>query len=413
MPAESSDVIDSDLAARIDPHLPGRAVVRSGQSLIQVQVARVSIPVADDGPHIDVVSLDGWGSRLCRSLGPPVGQQTDLDAIVTALRAAADADGRRLPRRPWLDPLPVLLEHSSLPAHATPTAVVLGLTDRPSQQSQTPFLVDFADPQAMVFTGGPRSGRTSILTATAVDAANRLAVDDLHIYAIDCAGGGLRPLADLPHCGAIVSRDAPGSISALVSRLAREVVRRQEAASSAPVDVPALLILLDGWEGFLAAVEESDAGRTVDTFLHLLRDGTGSGLTVLITGDRATLTARLASAVQRRFVLRMSDPADYAIAGLKRSQIPSSMPNGRMIDSTDGSQTQIGMLDTDKTATGSTQLQRMVASCRSRDAAQPADRRPFQVRALPRRVRLADLPPARSRGRSCSESAVTPAPPST
>ena len=44
-PAESSDVIGSELAARIDQHVPGRAVVRAGQSLIQVQVGRVSVPL--------------------------------------------------------------------------------------------------------------------------------------------------------------------------------------------------------------------------------------------------------------------------------------------------------------------------------------------------------------------------------
>ena len=416
--AESTDVIGSDLAALIDRHLPGRAVLRSGQTLIQMQVARVSIPVANDGPDIDVVVLDRWGRRPPRPKGPHVGQVTDLDAIVAALADAADADARRTPRRPWLDPLPVMLMLAALLAYETNSAIALGLTDRPLEQSQTPFLLDFADAQTMVFTGGPRSGRTSVLCAAGVSGARRLAVDDLHIYAIDCAGGGLRTLAELPHCGAVIGRDAPTSIGALVLRLSRELSRRQEEASieashrragprsiatdpiGAPaarpfVDRPALLLLLDGWEGFLAAVEEVDAGRTVDTFLHLLRDGPGSGLTILVTGDRATLTARLSSAVQHRFALRMSDPADYAITGLKRSQIPTTMPTGRMIDTADGTQTQLGMFDnsTNTDPARSTQLAQVVDLCRARDAVNPARRRPFRVRALPHRIRMGDLRP--------------------
>ena len=288
-PAESSDVIGSDLAASIDQHLPGRAVVRSGKALVPVQVGRVSVPVADDGPNIEVVALDRWGSRLPHPERRRVEQCTDLDVIVACVKAAAATQPGNRPRRPWLDPLPPVLPLASLPAPTNSTAIALGMTDRPTAQAQTPFLLDLADPRTIVITGGPRSGRTSALRAAGVRAADRMAVDDLHIYAIDCAGGGLRCLSDLPHCGAVVSRDAPTSIRALVSRLALELDRRQDSAVNragmppgersnsraltvspptlAEGDPPALLILLDGWEGFLSAIEDLDAGRTVDTFL--------------------------------------------------------------------------------------------------------------------------------------------------
>ena len=32
------------------------------------------------------------------------------------------------------------------------------------------------------------------------------AAADLHLYGIDCGNGALLPLAELPHCGAVVTR---------------------------------------------------------------------------------------------------------------------------------------------------------------------------------------------------------------
>ena len=456
-PAESHDVVGCDLAARIDRHLPGRAVIRSGRTVVEAQVARVSTPVAS-GADIDVVALDRWGSPPDRNRKPVEGRSTDLAVIAAALRGAAERHPTVALRRPWLDPLPRSLDLKSLstaplssgqPSTGSlsfdergPT-IVLGLTDRPAQQAQLPFSLDLSAPTTMVFSGGPRSGRTSLLRTAAAITAAALEVDEVHIYAIDCAGGGLAALAELPHCGAVVSNDSPSTVTALVRRLAHELNRRQgvrpggrttSRVSSRPISRPtsrptsagghgvdgrgdatslagsgegdtadpALLVLLDGWEGFLAAVEDLDAGRTVDTFLQLLRDGTGHGVTVLVAGDRATLTSRLASAVQRRFVLRMSDPADYAIAGLSRGQIPASMPPGRVIDTADATQTQLGTLgpgDGPDTETSEhAELDRIIARCRSQAAQKPARRQPFEVRALPRRVRLTELPQPRRRG---------------
>ena len=36
--------------------------------------------------------------------------------------------------------------------------------------------------------------------------AENVRCDEVHMYAIDCGSGGLLPLADLPHCGAVVQR---------------------------------------------------------------------------------------------------------------------------------------------------------------------------------------------------------------
>ena len=429
---ESTDVIGSGLAARIDKHLPGRAVVRAGQSLLAVQIARIANPVAAGRSQVEVIELDRWGSPVVTRAARIDGRRTDLMDVVDAVHQAWEVDPVR-PRRPWLDPLPTLLdlaaiaaicprsEDAFLPRASADVAarVPLGLVDRPDEQAQIPFVLDLHEPTTMVFAGGPRSGRTSLLRTAAIHAAGRLRVDQLHIYAIDCSGAGLAVLTDLPHCGAVVGRDAPASIAALIGRLSRELDRRQHGAGRTAPDndspdngsadndpgdddpgEPALLLLLDGWEGFLTALEELDAGRSVDTFLHLLRDGAASGLSVVVTGDRAALAARLSGAVQHRFVLRMSDPSDYAVAGLSRRQVPAAMPRGRAVDTADASEIQLGVFGPDASPAGQNEaVRRLIGQAADQERGRLSGRVPFTVRALPTRVHLDDLADCAEPGR--------------
>ena len=81
------------------------------------------------------------------------------------------------------------------------------------------------------------------------------------MYAIDCGSGGLLPLADLPHCGAVVQRTQPERAVRLLGRLLDEVTRRQEVLAaggyanlteqrlaSPPQDrMPHIVLLLDRW----------------------------------------------------------------------------------------------------------------------------------------------------------------------
>ncbi len=409
-PNDSSDVIGSDLAAQIDPRLPGRAIVRAGRSLFPMQVGRISTP-ARVGSRVEVIPLDRWGTRLDTQ---PASQTddtpTDLQELVDALRAAWDIDPVPL-RRPWLDPLSACVDLGTLTRRPVrgraagrvdgtvdgSTAIALGLVDRPREQDQALFTLDLADPSAMVFTGGPRSGRSSVLRTAAVCAARQLPADRLHIYAIDCSGAGLRMLDALPHCGAVVSHAAPNSIAALLGRLSSELDRRRQLFGrpdgSEPASAePALLLLVDGWEGFLAAVEDIDAGRAVDTFLRLLRDGAAVGLSVLIAGDRSTLAARLSSAVQRRLVFRLSDPADYAVAGLPRHQIPAVMPPGRAVDTADGNEIQLAIFGSDPAPEAQLEAaRRLIDAAAEREKREPSSRLPFVIRALPAQVRLHQL----------------------
>ena len=405
---ESRDVIGSEDAAHIPKSLPGRAVVAVGAALTPVQIGRIAVPVDVDADRIEVVPLDDWGFASADAPIRADAAVTDLQVVVSALCDAARTQGRPRPRRPWLPPLEAVLDAAVLadPSRAD-SLIAVGLRDVPSDQAHRPVLMDLSAGQTMLVAGGARSGRTTVLRTIAALAADALAVADLHVYAIDSAAGGLRALIGLPHCGAVVGRNAPASIARLVHRLVAEIERRAQLlaelgvgtlaeARAVGVVMPSMLLLLDGWEAFVDAVEDLDSGRVVDAALALLRDGAAVGLICIVAGDRGVLTTRLSSAMSQRFVLRMTDSADFTAAGIHRDAVPTDMPPGRAVDAVDQTVVQFAVLGADpSTARQNALLADIVRRAVLREEhAQPGPR-PFLLRALPMSIRLVDLPSGR------------------
>ncbi len=402
-PVESLDVIGTERAAQLGRDTPGRAIVQLGSTSTELQTARVGGPTRSGASReISVMALDDWRATARPPARPSGG--TDLQQVVEALRAAAASTTRPSTRPPWLAPLPDRLPAAQLPQAAGPTEIAFGLIDRPDHQDQPRLELDLATGGSLLFTGGPRSGRTTVLVTVALLAASRLDADELTIYTLDCAGGGLAPIAGLPHTATATTRDDVDLVATLVRRLESAVHRRQawlaERGISSIADaraqgqrVPLLLCLLDGWDAFAAITEEHDSGRVVDTFTGLLRTAAAVGLTIVITGDRATLSARLAGAVATRFVLRLPDRADYSMAGIAPRAVPRDFPPGRGLRVADGAEVQLAYAGT---APSRAEQDRILEAIRGRErgGGRPrtdADFAPIRLRPLPARIALPQL----------------------
>jgi S-DNA-T family DNA segregation ATPase FtsK/SpoIIIE len=396
-PGESADVIGTDVAAAIDKYRPGRAFVRAGTVLTEMQTARVSHAAANGAAHATVVPLDEWG----RAVGPDLAGQcekTDLHLLVDAIRDAAARTEMAAVTRPWLEPLPACLPGSALDAPRLAPAVPVGRIDLPGEQQQPALCIDLGEAGPLLVVGSPRSGRSTALRTLAGMAAASLSPGDLHVYAVDCAGGGLRMLADLPHCGAVIGRDEFSTVDRLLGRLMSDIARRQtrliELGVSSVAEarkqgeaIPFVVVIIDGWEGFVAAAEEHDAGRSIDTLLALIRDSAATGFTIAIAGDRATLTGRVASVVARKYVLRLADRADYALAGVSPRAVPASMPPGRAVCAETAAEVQLAFLGAGPSAAQQHQALRELAAV----PGPSPDRGPIRIRALPARVTVASL----------------------
>ena len=365
-PAESSDVIGSDVAARISKRAPGRGYALLADGLVEFQTALVATP-ARQAVGIRVTPLDDWNNSFAGTTPEP-SDETELASLAAAACEAARQLGRPAPDKPWLEPLPEVLPASALPPPSEPHLVSYGLVDDPVHQRQHLLTHDLRDGGSIGIIGSAGSGRASAVRTFVGRCCDALDPDQLHVYLLDCSGRPLGSLARLAHCACAVSRENPELVARLVARLSAEVARRQrllaETAESIEAtgivetderrfdearrhgrgcDLPRVLVVLAGWEGFDALSEVHDGGRSAASFLRLLRDAAAVGFTFLVTGDRGVLSVRVASALSTKLLLRLTDQADYAMAGV--SPPPTRLPTGRAVTVDRGLYAQLAVLD--------------------------------------------------------------------
>jgi len=330
--------------------------------------------------------------------------ETDLAALVQAIVTAADSLGIEAPSSPWLPPLPNVLLQSDLAVGDSPaSSIPFGLEDVPAEQARGLAVLDLEFGSHLIVAGDPGSGRSTLLRTVAASAAGRTSPADLHMYAIDCGNGALLPLADLPHCGAVVSRTEVERTDRLIAKLLADVEQRQSTLAaggfsnlsdqrlSVPPEhrLPFVLLLLDRWEGFTAAFEGIDGGRLVASFQHLLREGPGVGVRVVITGDRSVLVGRMATMTEFRLVLRLNDRSSYSLAGLNPRHLPQEVPVGRAFRADSGQEIQIAVLSTEPTGPAQVAALRQIAEqSRLSARAVPKEALPEPVSVLPSQIAL-------------------------
>ena len=231
----------------------------------------------------------------------------------------------------------------------------------------------------------------------------------MHIYGIDCGNGALLPLADLPHCGAVVTRTQGERATRLITRLGEEVSRRQEllaqggfadireqraaaagdagAGYRAGPKLPHILVLLDRWEGFTTSLGELDSGRLTDTITTILGEGASAGVHLVMTGDRSLIAGRIASMTEDKLAFRLPDRDDYAMIGLRPRDMPDNIPDGRAFRTGSGTETQVALLSADPSGQRQAAVIRDIAGkAAHRDEALPSSARPFRVDVLPARI---------------------------
>ncbi|WP_194891702.1 FtsK/SpoIIIE domain-containing protein [Catenulispora pinisilvae] len=420
---ESMDVVESRDSALISKSTPGRCNVRSGAAaLTAVQAARVGgrRPSADvsarPAPAFAEISWNGLGRpepKPAAAVGPDDDNlATDLGVLVDAIRAANQDLGYAPQRSPWLEPLPPITTLAELPPvrardDRDVPPVGYGMLDLPAQQARGPLALDIVRGGHLAIVGAPRSGRSTVLRTIAGALAAQISSNDVHLYAVDGGANALLPLVALPHCGAVVTRDQPERVDRLLTRLLAEVARRQQllaaqgasslaeqrAMARSPEErLPWMVLMIDRWEGFIAAFEQYDMGRLVDSALRLFREGAAVGVRIVITGDRSLLSGQVSTVFEDRLLLRLTDVSDYGMAGIPPREVPGSLGDGRiLVPTADGVlEAQVALLDPDPS--GPAQVAAIQAIAREAEqrssgpGSAPPAHRPLHVDPLPMRV---------------------------
>jgi S-DNA-T family DNA segregation ATPase FtsK/SpoIIIE len=391
-PAESNDVLGSPEAAFISRAHPGRGFVRTGGTLTGFQTAQASstaAPVVQPGV---AVSLLGPWRRADAALD--ASGQTQLERVVDALQSAATRTGRRSAHSIWLPPLPDALPTSELEQPAGETTIALGRVDLPDEQRAELLTVDLTAGGSVLLVGGPHSGRTTTLAAAAIGSAERLSPDAVQLQVIDPAGALARAIRVLPHCATVLDREDAQLGARLLQRLAGEAADRIATPAVAGPARPALVLLIDGWETLCAALSDIDAAHCGEMLSTLLRLGPAAAVTVFLTGDRGALSPRIAGSFAERYLLRLTDRSDYALAGIRSGAVPSALPPGRAVRTRDSMVVQFAHPGAG--AADALANQRAADAAAARWADRPRTTAAIALRPLPPRVRVGDVPAQRA-----------------
>lgn len=399
---DSLDIVETPDAAAISPRRPGRAVVRTGDSLPRLiqtthvgqarptdAAAGIEVRLADAtqlGAAVATLPLlaatagqpgghafpatDACSSRADeRSVRGAESERSDIHRAAEALTAAAAMIDAQSPPPPWLPPLPTDLGVAELGTYPMLYA---------PEPENLPNLVERSDdeePSVAPASIGPGTGtarrcQRSIAPSLLVDDPGRQRrwaqawlPSQGHLAVVGGARSGrstaLRSLTVAvldAMCPATLTAyvvDASGSLTALAGyphvgaylrldqngALQRLVTAlRDQTRTGREAAGPAPLLVIDGWEQLRAVLDRIDHGAAVDDMVQALR----GGCTLLATGGRELLTGPLGAIVTDRLVLDLPDPTDAYLAGLDARA--GRVPPGRARLSQSGMDAQVARL---------------------------------------------------------------------
>ncbi|MGH8884800.1 MAG: FtsK/SpoIIIE domain-containing protein [Egibacteraceae bacterium] len=330
-PADSTDIIDRTDAATIKGSDPGRAYVRVGPA--EVVLAQTALSTAARrGRRSSVVRLEPFRFGPAPSTRPSgddggEGGPSDLARLVRAVRQAFDRSGLRVPRAPWLPMLPerVLLEdilEQALVDHDA-DAVPFALADDPERQRRVPVCWSPGEGH-LALLGMVGSGTTTAMLAVARSLAERASPDRCHVYAVDFGGGGLSPLAALPHVGEVIGASERERQLRLIRYLRGELDRRRELSAAQRGAQPRIVVLVDGVTAFLTEHEGVDGADASDGFRRVFSEGPGVDIVFVVTADRpGALPPRLSSLVGQKVLFRLADPGEFSGIGVRPRELPA------------------------------------------------------------------------------------------
>jgi S-DNA-T family DNA segregation ATPase FtsK/SpoIIIE len=390
------------------------------EQLRQLPGVRLALRVDEPGDSLALLgtedaaylpSVPGRGyARPTSELLIPFQSAQITDQQLAALGQTMHVAGRELdvaPARPFLRAqLPArlgLTEATNLapPPPAESQPIGYGLADFPSEPGYRLATLDLAACGHLLVVGDPGSGRSQLLRTIAGAAALAYRSAELHLYGIDCGGGALQALRDLPNCGAVVTDDETTRATRLLERLTTELRQRQQllaeggfatlaeqrrAESSRPL--PHIVVLVDGAErladtvGRAVTVGGAGRGRPVEQLTDLLSEGGWVGIHLVLAGDRQLVDQPYWKLAAERLVLPLADRDAVTVPGiaLASARIPGEWSPGRALHP-DGD-VQIAILGAEPDpASQAAALAAIAAATRSRDFSVPNTERPFPVEA--------------------------------
>ena len=323
----------------------------------------VRAPVSDARPRPMLVPVynglkaDAEAPERPLELRRPDTGVTFVEAAVAELR-----DDDRLTRPVWLPPLPERLALGSLIGGdpLPPLHVVVGLTDDPTKQAQSPLALDLSRAGGhLAIVGAPQSGRSTLLRTIATSVCLTRTPREVAIYGMDLTGGGMQRLEDFPHVGGVVTRANRDKLRRLLEELSMMLAQREAVFADRGIDslgelrtlhaqgrlpeLPAadVLLLVDGFGALRSDFEELE-----EPFVDVMQRASSYGIHLVLTMTRFS-ELRLAhqALFGNRIELRLNDPADSGIDRKLSAVLPADAPGRALLSDKNLAQIALPVLD--------------------------------------------------------------------
>ena len=183
----------------------------------------------------------------------------------------------------------------------------------------------------------------------------------------------------------------PQGLKDLSRTLIQIIEERRDRATSAGVDedrlmpwirdqdLPSVIVLVDGIERIMNDTSETGQTDVAEAWTRILRTGANVGVSVVLTGEPDVLRSRLSAGMNDKLLLRMPDTLTFLQLGLRRTNIPRHMPEGRAFNDM-GCEIQIAVLAEDpSTDSQAGALSRLSTAARARWADVPPEKLPRPI----------------------------------
>ncbi len=314
------------------PDVSGASGVSGAPGVLNVPDQRTAEDDALADTVLDVIvrRLEGRGVSAHQVWLPPLDDPPPLDALLPGL---SPVPGRGL-SQPGFE-------------GAGRLVVPLGLVDKPFEQRRDTLYRDFSGAAGhMQITGGPQSGKSTLLRTVVAGFALTHTPWEVQFYGLDFGGGGLASIAGLPHVGGVASRLDPEKVRRTVAEVHGIMARREEYFRSAGIDSIAtyrrmrargeisvadqpwgdVFLVIDGWGNFRADYEGLE-----NAALDIAARGLGYGIHLIITVSRSMeVRAALKDQLMNRLELRLGDVMDSELDRKVAVNVPAGVPGRGM-----------------------------------------------------------------------------------
>jgi ESX secretion system protein EccC len=368
--AESRIVLGVPDAYELPP-LPGSGYLKVGTTVYKrfraALVSQVYSPPSElEGgpPRPQLFSLTGEASTRSEVSGRDPDQRAAgpslLEVVVPQLRDAAPKV-----HQIWLPPLEPRIGLDAILAETGATAnrglgatkltparqlsVPLGLVDKPAEQSRDVLVADLSGSAGhLLVVGASLTGKTTLLKTLIASFALTHTPLEAQFYCIDYGGGGLSPLAGLPHVGCVAGRQEPELVRRTVAAVAALLDERETRFKDSGIDSPEALrsrrgrgeldgdswadvfLVIDNWPALRQDFEEVEA-----PLQEIASRGLGYGVHLVMTANRwVDVRSSLRESVGGRLELRLNDPTESAINRRAAENVAKGVPGrGITVDS--------------------------------------------------------------------------------